>query len=181
MIFRNKEAGHQAYVDIGHKMAEYINKTVVDHLESMLADARANRHKKHTSTQNSTSISSKFPPLKHKFVYIAAPPSENKVINSMKQALSDEGVKVFFGEDLEKWFEKNYVGKCDENILKDQKHDFISLVEMELCSESTLFIYSGGSSWSRNIVMEREARRVHQFDQGNGMFLDWSVNLHAKG
>jgi len=169
VIFRNKEAGHEAYVDIGRKMAEYINQTVVNHLDAMLADAKSN--KENLTSKNETS---KHPPLSHKFVYIAAPPSENKVINSMKQALLLEGVKVFFGEDLEKWFEHNYVGKCDETVLKDQKHDFISLVEMELCAESTLFIYSGGSSWSRNICMERQAQRRGKFDTGNGMFLDWT-------
>lgn len=172
MIFRNKEAGHEAYVDIGRKMAEYINQTVVDHLDAMLADAKAKKDK--LTSKNETG---RHPPLRHKFVYIAAPPSENKVINSMKQALLLEGVKVFFGEDLEQWFEHNYVGKCDETVLKDQKHDFISLVEMELCAESTLFIYSGGSSWSRNICMERQAQRRAKFDTGNGMFLDWSHGI----
>ena len=179
VIFRNKEAGHQAYVDIGFKMAEYINKTVNRHLEEIKEHHHENHHLAHQGLpfHNSTY---KHPPLKHRFVYIAAPPSESKVINSMKEALMEQGIHVYFGEDLEKWFEKNYKKNCDSGVLSDQKHDFISLVEMQICYSSDLFIYSGGSSWSRNIVMERQAERRGGFDTGNGMFLDWT-NAVQKG
>ena len=59
------------------------------------------------------------------------------------------------------------------NFLETQKHlindnfynDVIALVEMELCIESTLFLYSQRSSWSQNVLKERVEKKTAKLDQ----------------
>ena len=59
------------------------------------------------------------------------------------------------------------------NFLETQKYlindnfynDVIALVEMELCIESTLFLYSQRSSWSQNVLKERIEKKTAKLDQ----------------
>ena len=144
--------------------------------------ARVNlENKERALAMNLTSFASS---LVDKIIYIAAPPAEAPQIEKMKTELLEEGITVYYGEDLMK-FLKNRHSKCPEPIMRDEIHDFISLTEMELCSKSDLFIYSGGSSWSRNILMERQTVRKHQQDLENSRFMAKDVKaaeaLSSKG
>ena len=108
-------------------------------------------------------------PLKDFAVYIAAPPKEVALIEKMRAQLLKSGVHVYHGEHLLHFLKKRHRG-CPKAVYEDSIHDYLSLIEMELCSKSQLFIYSGGSSWSRNIMMEREAVRTHIGDRQNTAF-----------
>ena len=108
--------------------------------------------------------------LMHKIIYIAAPTNQWPKMEEMKKSLKKSDIDVVYGRDLDNFLRKRY-SKCPEDTLHDELHDFLSLTEMELCSTSTVFIYSGGSSWSRNINMERQAKRMHRWDQPNSWFL----------
>lgn len=109
-------------------------------------------------------------PLVHKAIYIASPPAEIPQINIMKAELNKLNIEVFHGDDLLNFLKKRHQ-KCNPDAMRDEIHDFISLTEMEMCSKSQLFIYSGGSSWSRNILMERETIRIHKYDMENSRFM----------
>ena len=80
------------------------------------------------------------PPLKHKVIYIAAPAKESKNINIMKDNIIKDDIEVFYGEDLNKFLNERHKD-CPQAVLRDQMHDFVSLVEMELCSRSQIFVY----------------------------------------
>lgn len=80
------------------------------------------------------------PPLKDKVIYIAAPPKESKNINIMKDNIIKDSIEVFYGEDLQKFLKERHEN-CPQAMVRDQMHDFVSLVEMELCSRSQVFVY----------------------------------------
>ena len=151
---------------VGQRIGHYITFTVGKNIEQR---EKAKKLK----------VSSFSGPLLDKLIYIAAPPAEAPLIETMKIELNNEGVDVIFGTDLMKFLEKRHE-KCPKEIFRDEIHDFVSLVEMELCSRSQLFIYSGGSSWSRNILMERETIRIHKFDLENSRFMAKDTEAVAK-
>ena len=104
-------------------------------------------------------------------LYIAAPPKEQQKISIMAEHINKNyQVKVLTGGTLTSWLEKRHQN-CPKEVFDDQMHDFVSLFEMEICSRSKIFIYSGGSSWSRNINMERQAKRADKKDIDNQNFL----------
>lgn len=121
----------------------------------------------HAFLENFNHDSQRAPQIKA--VYIAAPPKEAENINLMKSVLFTLGYKAYYGEDLRKFLEKKYE-LCPEEVFTDQIHDFLSLVEMELCSMSRVFIYSGASSWSRNVNQERQVLRKSILDVSNEKF-----------
>ena len=161
---------------IGKNMAKLIEDTLADK-EWLLAqkdairedaedidwDSDAGKRKKRTLNQ-------RVPQLNSKILYIAAPPQQDKVIEQIKESMLPLGIRVYYGRTLRE-FLKNRHKDCPNRILNDQIHDFLSQVEMELCSKSDLFIYSKSSSWSLNIIMERQARRVSHFDIPNDMLM----------
>lgn len=103
-----------------------------------------------------------------KFVgmYIAAPLNAAPLISTIRKALSESlpGFKVITGEDSLPMVEAFYP-KCE--YLKENLHDVFSLVEMEICARSKLFLSSGGSSWSLNIAQERRIDQVDANDREN--------------
>ena len=90
----------------------------------------------------------------------------------MINEIVDLGVKVVTGRDLSEWVQEKYSKNCDAKMMADEVHDFTSQVEMEICSISGLFLSSDGSSWSENIKMERQAKRIHWWDRSNTQFLE---------
>ena len=56
---------------------------------------------------------------------------------------------------------------CSPKTLEYDLHDFLSLTEMEVCSESKVFVRSSGSSWSYNVEQERFAKRTSANDTTN--------------
>jgi len=111
------------------------------------------------------------PRVKNQALYIATPPSNMIKLQPMINKVVDLGVKVVTGRDLGEWVQQKYGGVCDENMMADEVHDFTSQVEMEICSISGLFLSSDGSSWSENIKMERQAKRMHWWDRSNTQFM----------
>ena len=76
-----------------------------------------------------------------------------------------EGVKVFsFKQGLEEFVDKVF-HKCD--YYKQNKDDIVSLVEMEICTLSKVFLRSAGSSWSSNIQLERTIHSQSHMDMIN--------------
>ena len=53
------------------------------------------------------------------------------------------------------------------SYIKENIHDVFSLVDMEICSRSSIFLRSGGSSWSLNVSQERHGRGVDHSDKEN--------------
>ena len=91
-------------------------------------------------------------------IYIASPPKEAANIATLKSVFASRGYLAFDGADLTKFLEASY-GNCPKQIFQDQIHDFTSQIEMDICSEARFFLFSEGSSWSKNICMERAARK----------------------
>lgn len=103
-------------------------------------------------------------------IYIAAPPKEAENINKMKEIFRSQNYASFDGNDLTAYLTNEYK-TCPNEIFNDQIHDFTSQIEMEICSRAELFIYSKGSSWSKNILMERVAKGVNRNDIENTEFI----------
>ena len=101
-------------------------------------------------------------------VYISAPGDEQETISKFKFAMDEEnldGVKVFsFKHGLEVFVDKVF-HKCD--YYKLNKDDIVSLVEMEVCTLSKVFLRSAGSSWSSNIQLERTIHSQSHMDMIN--------------
>ena len=111
------------------------------------------------------------PRVQFQSLYLATPPSNMKKLQPMINEIVDLGVKVVTGTDLNEWVQEKYSKNCDAKMMADEVHDFTSQVEMEICSISGLFLSSDGSSWSENIKMERQAKRIHWWDRSNTQFL----------
>ena len=138
----------------GERLSFYMN-SVVDKYEEAVS-----------SPKNIT-----LPRVKNRALYIASPPNQIIKLNPMIESLANSGIKVFSGKDLTEWADERYTGVCPELTLRDEMHDFRSQVEMEICSISGLFFSSDGSSWSENISMERQAKRMHWWDRSNTQFM----------
>ena len=144
-----------------------ISKNIASHLSDVNKEFLEFTKLHHKSSSSAIKITS---------IYIAAPPKEYENIEIMKSEFENKAndfnlnFKTFYGKDL-KIFLKNRFKLCNREVYNDQIHDFLSLVEMEICSRSKIFIYSGGSSWSKNIRQERWSLRTHVLDVANEDFL----------
>ena len=78
-----------------------------------------------------------------KDVYIASPPAEGGFLSILKEKFSFYGINVFIGVDLSRDLEDCY--RLDSQVF--------SSIEQEICSKSTGFLYSPGSSWSLNTAI----------------------------
>ena len=78
-----------------------------------------------------------------KDVYIASPPAEGGFLSILKEKFSFYGINVFIGLDLSRDLEDCY--RLDSQVF--------SSIEQEICSKSTGFLYSPGSSWSLNTAI----------------------------
>jgi len=89
-------------------------------------------------------------------IYIAAPLEERPLIDAIKSSIG-ETVPILIGDSL-----MNHMRSMYPNCqwMEDNFHDIFSSLEQEICSLSDTFLYAAGSSWSRNIMMERHARNI---------------------
>ena len=78
-----------------------------------------------------------------KDVYIASPPAEGGFLSILKEKFLYYGINVFIGLDLSRDLEDCY--RLDSQVF--------SSIEQEICSKSTGFLYSPGSSWSLNTAI----------------------------
>ena len=108
--------------------------------------------------------------VKVKTIFIAAPPKEQQNVQKMKEILLKNNIQAFDGKDVQEFFSQKY-RKCPDEVYNDQIHDFQSLVEMEIASQSLVFWYAKSSSWSRNINQERLVARTSKLDESNEEFL----------
>ena len=76
-------------------------------------------------------------------VYIASPPAEGGFLSILKEKFSLYGINVFIGLDLSRDLDDCY--RLDSQVF--------SSIEQEICSKSTGFLYSPGSSWSLNTAI----------------------------
>ena len=92
---------------------------------------------------------------KFKALYVASPPSEVPLLNSMREILakSRPDFKVLLTSDLLNFLDKHFTSKnCGD--LEDEKYELLSLADMETCYRSSIFLGSIGSSWSGNLGTE---------------------------
>ena len=92
----------------------------------------------------------------------------------MKAVIVDQlHINVFTFEDVNKYLLSKFEG-CKP--IMDYYHDFVSLVEMEICSMAGSFVRSDASSWSKNIHLERLVRKKTRYDKPNEILIsdDWT-------
>ena len=99
-------------------------------------------------------------------LYIAAPLDSQELMDAIKDSV-EKGIpnfKVATGSDSWPIFEKAYEG-CE--YFEENGHDVFSLIDMEICTNSFIFLRSGGSSWSLNVSQERHVHGVDSEDFEN--------------
>ena len=89
-----------------------------------------------------------------KGLYIAAPLDSQPLMDAIKLQLNTKlpNFIVATGSDSMPIF-KNLYPECPYFV--ENLHDVFSLLDMEVCSSSKIFLRSGGSSWSSNVAQER--------------------------
>lgn len=101
-----------------------------------------------------------------KGLYIAAPLDSQDLMDAIKTKVNSV-LKYFVvatGSDTLPLFEKMNP-EC--TYLNENKHDAFSLLDMEICTNSFIFLRSGGSSWSLNVSQERHVHGVDGEDFEN--------------
>jgi len=111
-------------------------------------------------------------------IYIAAPLEERPLIDAIKSSIGDT-VPILIGDSL-----MNHMLSMYPNCqwMEDNFHDIFSSLEQEICSLSDTFLYSAGSSWSRNIMMERHAQNIpnEKSLENVGLFFKALKKLHPE-
>ncbi|XP_078482378.1 uncharacterized protein LOC108950428 [Ciona intestinalis] len=89
-------------------------------------------------------------------VYIASPPTEAEFIRNVSNVLRQTyNLQVFAYIDLVKYLDK-YFSSCD--WLSSNRDDIQSSIEMDIATISKVFLSSGMSSWSKEVVFSRKPR-----------------------
>nr|XP_026694863.1 uncharacterized protein LOC108950428 [Ciona intestinalis] len=87
-------------------------------------------------------------------VYIASPPTEAEFIQNVSNILRQNyRLQVFTHTDLEKYLDE-YFSSCD--WLSYNRDDIQSTIEMDIATISKIFLSSGMSSWSKEVVFSRK-------------------------
>lgn len=101
-------------------------------------------------------------------VYLAAPASTHSwLLNRLIAEPVRTKINFFTSKDLDKFLDGNGRRSGMENctfLNNDDRSDAISMLEMEICSMSEVFIRSVYSSWSDNVMIARKFKktRLHQ-------------------
>ncbi|CAG5109954.1 Oidioi.mRNA.OKI2018_I69.chr2.g4420.t1.cds [Oikopleura dioica] len=101
-----------------------------------------------------------------KTMYIATPPSELDLMERMREELKkiNPELKIFVQTDIEPFIRKYYKNAgCSE--LDDRFWEILSMAEQEVCLQSSVFLHSAGSSWSKNTNIERS---IHDYPVRDG-------------
>nr|XP_039259220.1 uncharacterized protein LOC120335707 isoform X1 [Styela clava] len=90
-------------------------------------------------------------------IYIATPKTQSTLhfLHDLTNELISKNLIVVTQVDLESFVEKSeLITAC--SFLGENYNDFSALVEMEICTRSSVFLRSVYSSWSDNIVLNRD-------------------------
>ena len=105
-------------------------------------------------------------------VFLALPPIEIPLGNSIKEKLAQEKVFVHMEGAVQRFVYDKYPGtivqlsrllffSSDCDYFREHKDDMLSLLEQEIVSKSTFFIRSLASTWSSNIYQERTSHGIN--------------------
>jgi len=102
-----------------------------------------------------------------KTMYIATPPSELQLMEDMRKELKkiNPMLTVLFQADIEPYI-RNYYKNAGCAPLEDLFWEILSMAEQEVCVQSSVFLSSAGSSWSKNTNIERSIRDFTVRDEG---------------
>ena len=106
-----------------------------------------------------------------KGLYIAAPLSSKDLVDAIKHQVSKDIPNFIVATSSESMpIFHDLLYDCD--YIKDNNHDVFSQIDMEICSNSRLFMRSMGSSWSNNVHQERKVHGTDREDVENMSILE---------
>ena len=112
-------------------------------------------------------------------IYFAAPPTEIKFIMEVRKYLRKKQIHVYTALEMIDYIEDNFSHcqtgthiiqfnlQLNTKLVTENKYDLLSLIEQEICSQSTMFLRASGSSWSTNVHYERVIKNKTAFDYRN--------------
>lgn len=94
-------------------------------------------------------------------VYVAAPLTISSFVDEIKSRLVASGIQTYSYSDARNYLDKH--SGC--SFIKEHFFDLLSLLEMNICLYSHIFLSSDTSSWSSNIIRDRIANKQNMLDK----------------
>ena len=94
-------------------------------------------------------------------VYFAAPLTMQKLVDKVTQYFANTNTKLFTYSDAKRHMEQ--YSEC--YFVSEYFDDILSSFEMDLCLHSAAFLSSDTSSWSSNIIRDRNANKWNNADK----------------